>query len=169
MIIDRCQGMVADADGGGWCFWYNCYDNGEPQLICIQIFNYLNILYIQTIQIFVSKRYGGHGDGGWVPPRSNGEAEVSTNSSPRIRCSPITQITQAGQDHTGWHKITQRHHRQAENNYYEDASKRLTLNTGQENMGHLVQDHGSQGSKKSLPLVPIVNSNRSSLGFKRHT
>ena len=32
--------------------------------------------------------------------------------------SPITQITQAGQDHTGWHKIKQRHHRQAKHNDY---------------------------------------------------
>ena len=37
-------------------------------------------------------------------------------SGPSTTNSPITQITQAGQDHTGWHKITQRHHRQAENN-----------------------------------------------------
>ena len=39
-----------------------------------------------------------------------------------LGCSPITQITQAGQDHTGWHKITQRHHMQAANNDYKAAS-----------------------------------------------
>ena len=45
-----------------------------------------------------------------------GDQSWSSDPTSQLASSPITQITQAGQDHTGWHKIKQRHHRQAEHN-----------------------------------------------------